>query len=54
MVVGNMTLKNFEELVLSLLECTKELSEGTKRDICESRKEIMAGKILTMEDVRKE
>ncbi|WP_321429342.1 hypothetical protein [uncultured Methanolobus sp.] len=43
-----------EEVICDFSEETKELSEETKKDIEEARKEIKAGKISTLEDVRRE
>ena len=54
MVVENMTEQTDEEFICDLSEDTKELSEETKRDIEEARKEVKAGKVSTMEEVRRE
>ncbi len=45
--------ETYEEVIWDLLEDTMELSEETKRDIIEARKEFKAGKFATLEEVEK-
>ncbi|MCH7515599.1 MAG: hypothetical protein IIB08_00470 [Bacteroidetes bacterium] len=44
----------YEEIIWDLLEDTMELSEQTKRDIEEARKEIAEGKGIPLSQVKKE
>lgn len=44
----------YEEIIWDLLEDTMELSEQTKKDIAEARKEYRAGKYKTLAQVKKE
>lgn len=46
--------ETYEEVIWSLLEDTRELSEETKREIAEAREEIKKGKFHTLSDVKKE
>jgi predicted transcriptional regulator len=46
--------ESYEEVIWDILEDTMELSEQTKRDIEESRKQIKRGKFKTLEQVKKE
>lgn len=46
--------ESYEEIIRDLLEDTMELSEETKRDIKEARKQIKAGKFKTLAQVKKE
>jgi len=43
----------YEEVIWDLLEDTMELSEETKRSIERARKEIAAGKFVTLAQVKK-
>ncbi len=43
----------YEEIIWDALEDTMELSEQTKRDIEEARKEIAAGKGIPLEKIKK-
>ena len=43
----------YEEIIWDVLEDTMELSEQTKKDIEEARKEIAAGKGIPLEEVKK-
>ena len=46
--------ESYENIIWDLLEDRMELSEETKRDIEESRKQIREGKYKTLEQVKKE
>jgi len=46
--------ESYENVIWDLLEDTMELSEETKRDIAEARKEIKAGKTKPLSQVKKE
>ena len=46
--------ESYEDIIRDLLEDTMELSEETKRDIKEARKQINAGKFKTLAQVKKE
>lgn len=46
--------ESYEEIIRDLLEDTMELSEETKRDIEEARKQIKTGKFKTFAQVKKE
>lgn len=45
--------ESYEDIIWDLLEDTMELSEQTKKDIEESRREIKEGKFVTLEDIKK-
>lgn len=45
--------ETYEEIIWDLIEDTKELSEETKRDIAEARKEFKEGKFSTLGKVEK-
>lgn len=45
--------ESYEELIWDLLEDSMELSEETKKNIEQSRKEIEEGKTVTLEEVKK-
>lgn len=45
--------ETYEEIIWDLIEDTKELSEETKRDIAQARKEFKEGKFSTLEDVER-
>ena len=44
----------YEEIIWDLLEDTLELSEQTKKDIAEARREYKEGKYKTLAQVKKE
>ena len=46
--------ESYEEVIWDLLEDTMELSEETKRDIAEARKEVKEGKVKTLSQIKKE
>lgn len=46
--------ESYEEIIWDLLEDTMELSEQTKRNIEEGRKQIREGKTVSLEDIKKE
>ncbi len=46
--------ESYEEVIWDLLEDTMEISEETKRDIEEARKEFKEGKVKTLAQVKKE
>ena len=46
--------ESYEEVIWDLLEDTMELSEQTKKDIGESRKQIKEGKFKSLSQIRKE
>ncbi|MEK6871417.1 MAG: hypothetical protein AABX16_00770 [Nanoarchaeota archaeon] len=46
--------ESYESIIWDLIEDTQELSQETKKDIAESRKQIKEGKIHKWEDVKKE
>ena len=46
--------ESYEEVIWDLIEDTMELSEETKRDILQSEKDIKAGRVHTLEEVKKE
>ena len=46
--------ETYEEVITNLIEDTLELSQETKRNIEISRKEIKAGKVRTLAEVKKE
>lgn len=43
----------YEEIIWDLLEDTMELSEETKRNIAEAEKDIKAGRVHTLEEVKR-
>ena len=45
--------ETYEEVIWNIIEDTKELSEQTKKDIAQSRKEISEGKYVTLSDLKK-
>jgi len=45
--------ETYEEVIWDLIEDTRELSEETKKDIAEARKEYRAGNISTLKEVEK-
>ncbi len=46
--------ETYESIIWDLLEDTIELNEMTKKELEESRKEIKAGKVSTLRQVKKE
>jgi predicted transcriptional regulator len=46
--------ESYEEVIEDLIEDTMELSEETKRDIAEAEKDIKAGRVFTLEQIKKE
>lgn len=44
---------SYEDVIWDLFEDTMELTEQTKREIAQSRKEVKAGKYVTHEQVKK-
>ena len=46
--------ETYEEAIWDVLEDTMELSEETKKEIAEARKEYKQGKYHTLEEVEKE
>ena len=45
--------ETYEEVIWNLIEDTMELSEQTKKDIEEARKQIKEGNFVTMEEAKK-
>ena len=45
--------ESYEEVIWDLMEDSMELSEETKRNIEQSRREIAEGKTATLEEVKK-
>ncbi|MFH1181725.1 MAG: hypothetical protein V1702_02095 [Candidatus Woesearchaeota archaeon] len=46
--------ESYEEVIWDMMEDTMELSEETKKDIGKSRADIKAGRVYTLEQVKKE
>jgi predicted transcriptional regulator len=46
--------ERYEDVIWDLLEDSMELSEETKRNIKEAEKDIKAGRVHTLEEVKKE
>ena len=46
--------ETYENIIWDLLEDTVELNEMTKKELEESRKEIKAGKVATLGQIKKE
>lgn len=46
--------ESYEEIIWDLLEDTMELSEETKKDIAESRAQVLEGKVKTLAEMKKE
>ena len=46
--------ESYESIIWDLLEDTIELNEATKKELEESRKEIRAGKVSTLGQIKKE
>ena len=45
--------ESYEDIILDLIEDRLELSEETKREIEESRKEAKEGKTISLEEIKK-
>lgn len=45
--------ESYEDIIWDLLDDRMELSEETKKDIEDGRKEIKEGKFVTLEDIKK-
>jgi hypothetical protein len=48
------TKETYEEVIWDLIEDNQELSEQTKKEIAQSRAEYKAGKIHSLEKIKKE
>ena len=46
--------ETYEEILWNMIEDTTELSEETKKELAESRKEVSEGNIHTFDEVKKE
>ena len=46
--------ESYENIIWDLIEDTKELSEETKRELAESRKQAKEGKVKSLEQIKKE
>jgi len=46
--------ESYEEVIFNLLEDTMELSEETKKNIEQSRADIKAGRVYTLEQIKRE
>ncbi len=46
--------ESYEEVIWDLVEDSMELSEETKKDIEESRKEVIAGKFKSLSRIKKD
>jgi len=46
--------ESYEEVIFNLLEDTMELSEETKKNIEQSRTDIKAGRVYTLEQIKRE
>jgi hypothetical protein len=45
--------ESYEEVIHDILEDTKELNEQTKKELAQSRAEIKAGKVHTLDHIKK-
>ncbi|MEA3515234.1 MAG: hypothetical protein U9R34_07170 [Nanoarchaeota archaeon] len=45
--------ETYEEVIWNTIEDTRELSEETKKDIIEARKQISKGEFITLSDLKK-
>ena len=45
--------ETYEDILWDLLEDTMEISEQTKKDIEQSRKEIAEGKMVSLEEIKR-
>lgn len=46
--------ESYEDIIWDFIEDTQELSEETKKNIEESRKEFVEGNVKTLEEIKKE
>lgn len=46
--------ESYEDIIWDLLEDTMELSEQSKKNIAESLEDIKAGRVYTLDEVKKE
>ena len=46
--------ETYEEILWNMIEDTTELSEETKKELAEARKEVSEGKVHTFDEVKKE
>lgn len=46
--------ETYEEVIWDMVEDSRDLSEGTKKEIADARAEIKAGKSYTLAEVKKE
>jgi predicted transcriptional regulator len=46
--------ETYEEVIWDIIEDTREINEETKRELEEARAEIKAGKVHTLEQVKKD
>lgn len=46
--------ESYEEIIWDLIEDTNQLSEETKKDIAEARREVKEGKVHRWEDIKRE
>jgi predicted CopG family antitoxin len=46
--------ESYEDIIMDLIEDRLEISEETKRDIEEARKDVREGRITKWEDIKKE
>ncbi|MBI2549338.1 hypothetical protein HYW21_08365 [Candidatus Woesearchaeota archaeon] len=46
--------ETYEEVIWDLIEDTMEMNETTKKELAEARAEIKAGKVHTLEQIKKE
>jgi len=44
--------ESYEEIIWDLIEDTRELSEETKKNIQESLKDVKAGRVISLEEVK--
>ena len=45
--------ESYEEIIWDLIEDTQELSEETKRDLAEARRQVKEGKVISLNDLKK-
>ncbi|MBU1200998.1 MAG: hypothetical protein KJ583_06700 [Nanoarchaeota archaeon] len=45
--------ETYEDVIWNTIEDTKELSEETKKEIIEARKQIVKGEFITLSDLKK-
>lgn len=46
--------ESYEDVIWDIIEDTEQLSEETKKDILQAEKDIKAGRVKTLEQVKKE